>query len=144
MKDLKAMLGKKPKESDSVEKDAKMNALQELRKMASGMGQDGLKGRMDKVTVAAKNPEDLKQGLDKAKEIVGQADELKDALDPHDEAMDEAEELTHEDLDEDNEAGESPSHIRKLMDFDHAETPESIEEQIKALEAKKQAMLLKK
>lgn len=60
--------------------EAKRNMLQELKKMASGMLGEDLKGKMDgmkKVTVAAKDDESLKAGLKSAEEILG--DTKKDA-----------------------------------------------------------------
>jgi len=78
MSDLKDMLGKKPKNSDQDVKEAKLNALHGLKKMASGMAGGSLKGMMDKpkeVTVAAETPEDLKAGLDIAKDMVPESDE---------------------------------------------------------------------
>ena len=64
----------KKKEGHELKKDAKLGALKDMRKMASDMMGEGIKGLMDapksQVTVAADNPKDLKAGLDKAKEMV--------------------------------------------------------------------------
>lgn len=62
------MFGKKKEMSDS-EKKAKLAALGEANKMATGMMKGGLEG-LKKVTVASDSKEGLKKGLDKAEEIV--------------------------------------------------------------------------
>lgn len=64
--------------------DAKRNMLQELKKMASGMLGEDLKGKMDgmkKVTVAAKDDESLKAGLKSAEEILGDTEKDADGTD---------------------------------------------------------------
>lgn len=70
MEDMKKLLGKKDKNVDPMKKEAKLSALKGLKSEMSSMMQDGLKGKMNKVTVAAPDKEHLKEGLDKAKEIV--------------------------------------------------------------------------
>jgi hypothetical protein len=56
-------------------KQAKLDLLKDLRKMAMGMISDGtgeeMPHQMQKVMVAAKDKEGLKEGLEKAEEIVG-------------------------------------------------------------------------
>lgn len=73
MDDLKKMLGKKDKNSNPDEKDAKLNALKALRNDMSSMMQDGLKSGLSKVTVASNDKEGLEEGLEKAKELVEKA-----------------------------------------------------------------------
>lgn len=71
MKDFKAMMGKEDEGKEGMKKDAKLNVLKHLRKMASDMMGDDVKGgMMKKVTVAAPTTEALKEGLDKAEEVV--------------------------------------------------------------------------
>ena len=71
MKDLKKLMGK-DEEGDGMKKDAKLSVLKELRKMASDMMGDDVKGgMMKKVTVAAPDKEGLKAGLEKAEDIIG-------------------------------------------------------------------------
>lgn len=64
--------------------EAKRNMLQELKKMASGMLGNDLKGKMDgmkKITVAAKDDDSLKAGLKSAEEILGDTDKDADKTD---------------------------------------------------------------
>jgi hypothetical protein len=51
---------------------ARRSMLEELRKEMRGLEGEGL----SKVTVAAKDPEDLKEGLEKAEEIVEDSEEM--------------------------------------------------------------------
>jgi len=56
---------------DNMKKEAKMDVLKALQKMATDMmGED-----MKKVSVMAKDNKGLEEGLDKAKEIIGDMDE---------------------------------------------------------------------
>lgn len=72
MKDLKAMMGKEDEGKAGMQKEAKLSVLKHLRKMASDMmGEDVKGGMMKKVTVAAPDKESLKEGLEKAEEVVG-------------------------------------------------------------------------
>jgi hypothetical protein len=64
------MMGKKDDEEMGMKKNAKMEVLKELRKMASDMMAEDLKGGMKKVTVAAKDEEGLKEGLEKAEDML--------------------------------------------------------------------------
>lgn len=73
MEDMKKMLGRK-KEADPMKKDAKLSALKHLRNVASEAMKGDLGDKMNKVTVAADNKEDLTKGLDKAKDILGGAE----------------------------------------------------------------------
>lgn len=72
MKDLMEMLSKKKKSKKSdKDKDAKMEVLQNLHKLASEMMGGDMLGEMKKVTVAAQDQEGLQEGLDKAKSLLG-------------------------------------------------------------------------
>jgi hypothetical protein len=114
--------------------EAKRNMLQELKKMASGMMGDELKGKMDgmkKVTVAAKDDDSLKAGLDMAKDIMGKTDEDADKTDTKakSEVMD---------------AGSNTDDIEEELGLESAEdaeeseemSPEEIQAKIKELQAK--------
>jgi len=68
--ELKEMMGKKKAEKDPAKKDAKMEALKAMRQTASDMMRGGMHDKIAKVSVLAKNPEDLAKGLDKAKDLV--------------------------------------------------------------------------
>ena len=69
--DIKKLLGEK-KKIDPLEKEAKLNAIKEMRKAAGSMMSDGMKNKMSQVTVAAKDPEALEEGLETAKELVSE------------------------------------------------------------------------
>jgi len=59
---------------------AKLAVLEELMNMANGAEGDELENHfkgLNKVTVAAKNPEDLEAGLDKAKDLMDEMPEEK-------------------------------------------------------------------
>ena len=120
MKELKEMMAKKDKENDPMKKEAKLKALKALKKMASDMESDDIKG-IRKVTVAAPDKEGLEKGLEKAKEIVENPMEM-----------------AEESMDEDMEMEESED-----MEEEGAEDLSSIEEQIKKLQAKKEQLLKK-
>lgn len=83
---------KSQKPMSSPEKDAKLRAIQEMRKMASDEMAVPLHG-LKKVTVASNNPEGIKEGLDKAKELMDH---------PHD-----SEPMEHDEIGDD-ESEESP------------------------------------
>lgn len=68
MKELKELLGAK-KKIDPTEKEAKLNAIKGMKKMAGDMMSDDMKA-MQKVTVAAPDAEGLKMGLEKAEDVV--------------------------------------------------------------------------
>ena len=61
-----------------MRKQAKLDLLKDLRKMAMGMIHEGageeMPEHMQKVMVAAKDKEGLEKGLDKAKEVLSSAD----------------------------------------------------------------------
>lgn len=122
--DLKSLLGKK-KALEPDMKDTKLKVLKDMRKVASdAMGED-IKGSMAKATVIGKTPEDLEKGLDKAKEIVGEE------VESEDESPDLAEMLGEEEDSEENEGDEL---------LEECDTPEKIDEMIKKLSEKKQAL----
>jgi hypothetical protein len=111
-------------QKDSPHKQAKLSLLKDLRSMAMKMIHDGSgdePGHMEKVMVAAKDKAGLEKGLDKAKQIIG----------GHDEAMEPASE----------EGDESPMEEAEEMGAEEAghpdeESPEAIQAQIEALQAK--------
>lgn len=59
---------------DPMKAEGKLSALKKLRDTMSGMMQDDLGGKMNKVTVASPDKEGLNKGLDKAKELLGGAE----------------------------------------------------------------------
>jgi hypothetical protein len=96
-----------------AEKKAKLAALGEANKMASGMMKDGLSG-LKKVTVASDSKEGLKKGLDKAEDLLGEKDEEDSIMGEKDEAeMSEYEDMQDESepMDED----EINAKIEELM-----------------------------
>lgn len=100
-------LEKKGKKLKSpLEKQAKMDVLGELSKQAGSMMGDKIRG-LKKVTVASNDKEGLEEGLEKAKELIGKHDP--------DSKIEQAEEELHEDLDHDNEEGESEEHKEKVL-----------------------------
>ncbi len=115
------------KEMSPVERQAKMNVVHEMRKMASDEMSEPLKN-MKKVSVASNSPEGLKEGLDKAKQVVsgqgmahgGLAESHapgmeEDASNPGGPDMESLEEETGDDLDHDNEEGESLEHAQAVL-----------------------------
>ena len=109
MKDLKELLGAK-KKIDPIEKEAKLNAIHGMKKMAGDMMADDMKG-MQKVTVAAPDKELLAKGLDKAKEVLGHSEDGESLETPEMEA----EESPEDEINEVIEACETPEDIDKLM-----------------------------
>lgn len=110
--DLKDIMGKKKTEKDPMRKEAKMDALKAMRKTASDMMKDGMQEKMSKVSVMAKDPEDLEKGLEKAKELVGKlptemTESSEDEM-TEDSHYDEAEELI--------EACQDPEELDALME----------------------------
>lgn len=74
---MKKMMGKDQGYDDQYEKDkmgAKMEVLEELRKMAMGMMGEGMdkygSDEMQKITVASPDKEGLMEGLDKAEDMM--------------------------------------------------------------------------
>jgi hypothetical protein len=117
---------------DNLKNKAMLEVLKEIRDMASGLMQDDIKSKgLKKVSVAADSKEGLEEGLDKAKEMLGKHD-LMSALSDSD-----AERAEEEMEDPEEEASETPE------EEDAEETPDSIEEQIKALQDKKHKLMLK-
>lgn len=99
----KMMMKMMNKEDDGgdLKKDAKLSVLKELRKMASDMMGEDLKGGFKKVTVAAPDKEGLKEGLDKAKSLMGEMPEEESAEEDAGEMGEEgeSEEMSAEDID---------------------------------------------
>lgn len=142
MSKIHELLQKKAKEQSKPlggpEKDAKLRAVKEMRKMASDEMSGPLKS-LKKVTVASDSPQGLEHGLDKAKEIMHGGEQ--DEQDPD---MEHLEEETGEDLDHDNEEGEPAEHAEKVLgheaepehgDEDDDLSPEEIQAKIAELEA---------
>ncbi len=114
------MMGKKKEEEGNgdMKKEAKLSVLKELRKMASDMMGDDVKGgMMKKVTVAAPSSEGLKEGLNKAEEMMG-AEEA-----PETEEAEDYDEMT-----------DWPSDLSQY-------SPEEIEAKIQELQAAKEKMM---
>lgn len=87
------MMGKKEEgEGNDMKKNAKLSVLKELRKMASDMMGEDVKG-MKKVTVASPSPEGLKMGLEKAEEMVEGGSEAEEEDEGYDEMTDWSEDL---------------------------------------------------
>lgn len=125
MEDLKSLLGKKSKEGNSMRKEAKLSAIKALRDFASEMMGDDIKGKLTKVTVAAKDQEGLKKGLEKAKEMLPETSSEEES------EMESAEE----------EMAEGPEHeAMEMSSMEECETPEEIDALIKKLEEKKLKM----
>ncbi len=92
---LTKMLGKKDKDQDPQKKEAKLNAIKEMRKVATDMMGEDLKSSMmpkSAVTVAADDEEGLEEGLEKAKEMVASESEEDDEMP----TMEELEEMERE------------------------------------------------
>lgn len=104
---MRLMEKKKGKELDSVEQEARLNVLDDLRKVAMDEMGERLKG-LKKITVAAEDKEGLKQGLEKAEEILENEEvdhEMHEAMEsPEEEAMEHAmgEESSEDEEDEDS------------------------------------------
>lgn len=119
MKDLKDMLGKKDKNPNEDEKAAKLAALKDLRAEMRGMMGNDLTDRMNKVTVAADNKEDLKKGLDKAKDLVAKAPGMKDgSLEEHDESPEEEASETPEEEASEHETPDEQGHEDKIAELE--------------------------
>ncbi len=129
---LMKKLEKKDKKLDPLEKEAKMDVVKSLRDQAGAMLSDKVKG-LKKVTVASPSKEGLKEGLNKAEQIV-----------------EGAEEDMGEDLDKNNEEGESSEHKAKVLGEDKMMeecedmSPEELEEKIQALMQMKKEKLAQK
>jgi hypothetical protein len=114
MKDIKALMGKK-KSLSPIETKAKTNVLESLKNSMQDLMGEKVSG-LKKVTVASNDKEGLKAGLDKAKNLLGN----------HESAdVEGAEEDLGEDLDHDQEEGESEEHKAKVLGLsDEEESPE--------------------
>lgn len=107
MKDeMMKKLMKKGKSLSPVEKTAKMSVLNQLKQDMNDSMKDKLHGMKKSVTVSSDNDEDLTHGLDTAKELLSKHT----GHDEHDKDVESAEESLGEDLDHDDEAGESEEH----------------------------------
>lgn len=120
------------------EKDAKMRAIHEMRKMASDEMAMPLKG-LKKVTVASNDPQGLKSGLEKAKEMLSGGHGIEGS--PEEEASEspkmEMEEDKHGDPDaEMQDEGEVPDE-QMAQDMSPEELQMKIQELQKVLASKK-------
>ena len=115
-KQMLQMKAKDAKPMSNLEKNAKLKAVHQMRKMATDEMSEPLKN-LKKVTVASNEPEGLKMGLEKAKQMLG-----------HDPEMEQMEEETGEDLDHDNEEGEDPAHQMKVMGHEEGSPEEEASE----------------
>lgn len=125
MEEFKKLLGAKKKISP-IEKEAKLNAIGGMKKMAGDMLADEAKG-MQKVTVAAPDKAGLEMGLEKAKDVL------------HDKHMDmKSDDESMEDPAE--EKAESPYDEKMEEVLEGCETPEQIDELMAKLAEKKAAL----
>lgn len=104
--DMMKKLMQKGKSLSPVEKTAKMSVLNQLKQDMNDSMKDKLHGMKKSVTVSSDNDEDLSHGLDTAKELLSKHT----GHDGHDKDVESAEESLGEDLDHDDEAGESEEH----------------------------------
>lgn len=96
---MKKMMGKNDEDSSDMKKEAKLSVLKELRKMASDMMGDDVKGgMMKKVTVASPSTEGLKEGLSKAEDMMESAPES-DEMDAYEDDDMDMENCSPEELD---------------------------------------------
>lgn len=110
-----------------MKRQAKMDVLKHIRKIASDAMKDDIKGvGLKKVSVAADSTKGLEEGLEKAKELLENPEEMM-GHEGHMGGMDE--EMDQDEMDEAIE--------------DSMESEDDIEAQIKALQEKK-AKLMKK
>lgn len=126
MEKFEKLLEKKAKSQkpmSNVEKDAKLRAIHEMRKMATDEMALPLKG-IKKVTVASDSPEGVKKGLEKAKEMLGheagpEAHALDEAMPGHEESEELETSAEHEAEGVEGEAAEeemSPEEIQAKID----------------------------
>jgi hypothetical protein len=98
---MKELMFKKKKEEcmDPLDKEAKMAAVSEMKKMAEDAMSEKL-GSLKKVTVAAPDEEGLKKGLEKAEEIVEASPEgMESEAEESEEEGSEVAEMSEEELD---------------------------------------------
>ena len=130
------------KQMSPVEKQAKMNAVKDMRKHVSDQMAEPLHS-LKKVSVASDSPEGLQAGLEKAKQVVQQGPDMGDdgsqmladggfpnekfpkqddgmAGSLHDDDLEGLEEETGDDLEHDDERGEPVGHVAQVMEG-HAE-----------------------
>ena len=97
---MKEFMFKKKKEEgmDPLDKEAKLTAISEMKKMAEDAMSEKL-GGLKKVTVAAPDEESLKAGLEKAEDIVESKMEGEDESEMEDEESSEVADMSEEELD---------------------------------------------
>lgn len=109
MEKFKQLLEKKRKDGaglDPMQASARGSVLSDLMGSLDSEGAKKVKG-IKKVTVAAKNPEDLESGLDTAKEILAQGEKQKPSGNPEEgEMKDDSQEEEYDDQD-----AEGPNHM---------------------------------
>lgn len=122
MESLFAKKKKDGKEMSSMEKDAKMSVVHDMKKMAMDAMGDKLKG-LKKVSVASDSPEGLKMGLEKAKELVtshpNSPESDNDNSPENEEEVGETEESPEEEQSEDSAMSEDEvdAELKRLMDL---------------------------
>lgn len=110
-----------------MKQQAKMKMLQDLKKMATGMMGEDLKGKMDgmkKVSVMANDKDGLEKGLDKAKEMMR--------------GMPEMDKMAHEEGSEDMETDHLGNEDEEMGEEECS--PEELQMKIKEMQAKLDAM----
>jgi hypothetical protein len=152
MKDLKKMMGEDSGPDDGMKKEAKLKVLKELRSMASGMMGDDIKsGMAKKVTVASDTSAGLKAGLEKARGAVDEMSEKSDydhsgdSKPVHDGSAD-SEGLDDHDGDEEESVDEHNASANEdsSQDPNEEHTPESLDAQIKHLQAMRERLAMRK
>ena len=84
---------------DDMKKQAKLDVLKEIRKIASQAMQDDIKANgLKKVSVASDSAEGLEAGLEKAKEMLEAAPEMEEKEDEMDGMEDMEEEMSPDDI----------------------------------------------
>lgn len=117
---LLSKLEKKGKKLDPLEQEAKKGVIGEMSRQAGAAMGDKIHPRM-KAEISSDSKEGMKKGLDKAAGLVDKANPYD--TDPE-KLVENAEEDMHEDLDHDNEEGESAEHKAKVFGHDEEGSPE--------------------
>ena len=114
------------KQMDPLEKDAKLKAVHEMRKMATDEMSEPLK-HLKKVTVASNDPEGIKMGLDKAKEMLGHGS-MEEEGSPEEEASESPHEEQMEDMHPEMEMSEGEGSEKEEEQMSPEELQAKIEE----------------
>lgn len=102
MKDLKSFLEDKmgkPGKPNELKKEARGRVLNDFKDAAKEHMGESLGGALKKVTVMAKDDQDLKKGLEKAEELVENMPEMEEESESEDMDMEEADMMSSEDKD---------------------------------------------